>query len=155
MERSYRRLLSIVGTFIIVFIFGIGSEFYRDFIKPAFVSPTPTPYQTRTPPAAYLTTTARIAAYTPTPSCLLWSEVTAQMEGRTVCVYGTVIEYREDWDNFISNIYFGTRQDFYIVSNYRWDVSPVGECLTATGKIQLNTYKIPYIKIQDSFNFCQ
>lgn len=91
---------------------------------------------------------------TPTDSCLLWSQVTAQMEGRTVCIYGTVTSHTEDYTNELSRFYFGTNDQFFLVSNYQWDSPFEGECITTTGKILLNTYQVPYIKIDDRIDFC-
>lgn len=90
----------------------------------------------------------------PTDSCLLWSQVTAQMEGRTVCVYGTVTSHTEDYTNELTRFYFGTIDQFFLVSNYKWDKPFEDECVTTTGEILLNTYQVPYIKIDDRIDFC-
>ncbi len=92
---------------------------------------------------------------TPTDSCFHWSKITSQMEGRIVCVFGTMTVHTEDWENELTRFYFGTTEQFFIVSNYRWSEPFEGECITTTGEIFLNTYKVPYIKIQDQINFCQ
>jgi len=88
---------------------------------------------------------------TSAPSCLMWSQITPSMAGRTVCVQGVVVDYRENWDNFLSVFYFGTHEQFFFVSNFEWKHEEIeGKCFRATGEIQLNTYDVPYIKIDDN-----
>ena len=77
------------------------------------------------------------------------------MKGQDVCVYGTVLDYRENWDNELSYLYFGTQEQFFLVSNYRWTEPVEGECITVAGTIKLNTYKVPYIKIDNKLQFCE
>ncbi len=123
--------------------------------KPAFISPTLAPVQTQTP---YAFETARVTIPTrrdptPTPnSCLHWDQVTTAMEGREVCVYGIVTAYTENWENQLTNIYYGERGQFFLVSNYRWSDTLEGTCLAAGGEVQLNTYKVPYIKVEQVYN---
>lgn len=99
---------------------------------------------------AQATLTARV-----TNTCLHWSKITSQMENKVTCVYGTISEHRENWENFLTNLYFGRRDQFFLVSNFRWHNSFEGECIMVTGQIKLNTYKVPYIKIEDSIDFCE
>lgn len=77
------------------------------------------------------------------------------MQGRTVCVYGNVSAYTENWENKLTNFRFGTQEQFFLVSNSRWFNGDEyeGTCVSATGEIQLNTYDVPYIKIK-KINSC-
>jgi hypothetical protein len=91
------------------------------------------------------------ASPTPAMNCLRWDEINVTMEGREVCVYGTVTDYDENWEYQMTNIYFGDREKFFLVSNFRWDSSLEGQCILVNGEIQLNTYKTPYIKIDEIY----
>jgi hypothetical protein len=113
--------------------------------KPTF-TPSPQPPPTLHNP---------FATSTPNTSCLNWSQVTPAMEGETTCVFGVVSFYAEDWQNELTRLYFGSTNEFFFVSNYRWTTPLEGECITATGTILLNTYDVPYIKINDQIDFCQ
>ncbi len=85
--------------------------------------------------------------------CYRWEDVSSSMNGRIICVYGTVLDYRENWNDGQSMFYFGSKDQFFFVSLYRWEESPEGKCVQSSGEVQLNTYKVPYIKI-DQFSFC-
>jgi hypothetical protein len=76
------------------------------------------------------------------------------MEGQTLCIYGVVTDHTEDWQNEMTRFYFGTHEQFFLVSNYRWSTPFDGECITTTGEIFLNTYNVPYIKIADEIYTC-
>jgi hypothetical protein len=143
------------GTIIIVVLLVIGAVSMMGNINNPFTTPPePTlPRPTITAKPAQLTLEAYYAQpkQPAQPSCLLWSQVTTAMKGTTRCVQGIVMEYRENWDNFLSVFYFGTTEQFFFVSNYRWNSSDIeGKCIYATGEIQLNTYKVPYIKIDEN-----
>ncbi len=87
-------------------------------------------------------------------SCIEWSKVTQQMEGREVCVYGVVEKIQQNYQLRQTFLYFGEANEFFLVSNYQWDVALEGECLSATGLVKLNTFKTPYIKIEDRYDAC-
>ncbi len=143
------------GTIIILILIVIGAVSTMGNVSNPFATPPkPTlPRPTITSKPAELTFEAYYAQQKqPTQiSCLLWSQVTTAMEGTTRCVQGTVKDYRENWDNFLSVLYFGNTEQFFFVSNFRWNSSDIeNRCVYATGEIQLNTYKIPYIKIDEN-----
>jgi hypothetical protein len=131
----------VVGLFILLYTFD------------SFQSNTNNINSSSTQIAISPTRTSKPKTSTPSINCLLWSNVKPNMAGRELCVYGTVVDHRENWENELTNFYFGTREEFFLVSNYRWTENQEGKCLTATGVIQLNTYNVPYIKIEN-FNYC-
>lgn len=144
------------GTIIIVVlaVIGIVSSMAGNINNLSANSPEPTrPRPTITAKPAQLTLEAFYAQpKQPTQStCLLWSQVTTAMAGKTVCVYGTVTDYREDWGNEISTFYFGAHDQFFLASNFRWSaIETEGKCISVTGQILLNTYKVPYIKVGEN-----
>lgn len=66
-------------------------------------------------------------------------------------MYGEIADYRENWEDYLSYIYFGSRDDFFLVSTIRWNGMREGECISAVGKIELNTYRVPYMKIHEFY----
>ena len=74
------------------------------------------------------------------------------MNGRTVCVYGTVTDHVENFDAQQTFLYFGGRDKFFLTSLSRWEETQ-DSCVSVTGKVQLNTYQTPYI-IFDSLASC-
>jgi len=138
------------GLIIIIVILGlawIGGPSFPNFNLA--LAPTPT-LRPRPSPTVYRTP---ISAQNPT--CTHWSKITKQFEGRPTCVYGIVINHTENWENGLTNFYFGNKDQFFLVSNFRWTDSQEGNCLTATGVIQLNTFKVPYIKVEDNIYYCE
>lgn len=87
-------------------------------------------------------------------ACLRWDQVRPDMNGQQVCVYGVVKDYSENAKTRLTNLYFRSANEFFFVSTYRWKESYDGKCIVANGKVQLNTYKTPYIKI-DEIASCQ
>lgn len=111
---------------------------------------------TPTPRPAFTQRPAVVLFSTPTStSCYQWNQITPAMNGREVCVYGVVVDYTENWENLLSNFYFGSKEQFFLVSTSRWTDPIEGKCITATGRVQLNTYDVPYIKIEDEIYFCE
>lgn len=109
------------------------------------VNSTSTPAPTRKPSAPTTTPVTQVVS-NPTPSCLKWNQVTAEMEGKTVCVYGVVTDHVENFEAQQTFFYFGGRDKFFFTTLGHWDFTE-DSCISTTGKIQLNTYKTPYIKI--------
>lgn len=147
MERATRRLLGIVGTFIVIFIFGAGMGFYEDFIKPALI-PTSTPNPTLPPQP---TPKPRP---TPTESCLRWDQVTYLMEGQYLCVYGKVHSNYET-DNSWTRIKFSPLSDTFFIEDisYTYPDLKTGDCVQAYGIIRLYG-KIPHIQTNGELYHC-
>ena len=150
MNRAARRLLGMAGVFVFFFVYGIGATFYDDVLKPLFSTPTPTAKVARIYPTA--TTAPKLSPVITKSTCLLWSQITPQMSGTTVCVYGTVTDHVENWDAAQTFLYFGGRDKFFLTSLSRWEETQ-DSCVSVTGKVQLNTYKTPYIKF-DKLSTC-
>jgi len=80
------------------------------------------------------------------------------MEGQVVCVYGVVLDHIENIDSITGAIgqtyfYFGRKDQFFLTSLYLWNPTE-GICISETGLIQLNTYEVPYIKIEGDLDSC-
>jgi hypothetical protein len=86
-------------------------------------------------------------------SCFHWDQVTAAMDGREICVYGMVGYYKENWETGLSYFYFGETDEFFLVGTYIWE-DLEGECVAASGPVELNTYGTPYIKVYDVY-YCE
>jgi hypothetical protein len=139
------------GALIIITLYAVymvGASLWSG-ISNTLIRPTPTQIQspTRTPCPVVPTATHE--------PCFRWDHITPSMKGQEVCVHGIVLDHKENYVNQLTNFYFGTTEQFFLVSNYRWSTSQKGECLTATGIVQLNTYKTPYIKIEDNIYYCE
>ncbi|HCR72486.1 MAG TPA: hypothetical protein DIW23_13655 [Anaerolineae bacterium] len=130
-----------------------GIVFTFENIK-VFFTTIPRPTTTLVEPTMARIPTLSSDVITKTPSCFYWSQITPNMAGQIHCVYGTVINHTEDWENELTRFYFGTIEEFFIVSNYRWETPFEGECIQVKGEILLNTYDIPYIKIEDRIDYC-
>ena len=114
-------------------------------------NPTPTRSSSFTPRP--IATASLVPSITPIP-CLLWSQITPEMAGDDVCVYGTVKMHKENKDIGQTFFYFGTVEQFFVTSLYRWSEPQEDICMQANGVIQLNTYKVPYMKIDDTLYPC-
>ena len=120
--------------------------------------PTRTPQATITPNAIAVSRTQVIMQQkTDEPSvedsCFHSGMVTAAMENQEICVYGVVGRYRENLETGMSYFYFGETDDFFLVGTYSWEELE-GECIVASGRVDLNTYGTPFIKVYDVY-FCE
>ena len=142
------------GAFILLGLCGLASLFnffmsYSPSLSPTS-QPTPRPAPTFTPRPVVNTVEYR----NPLSDCYRWDEITTSMNGDEVCVYGTVVRHSENFDSFLTNFYFGTLEQFFLVSIDRWP-SKEGKCISATGIVQLNTAKVPYLKIGGVLYQCE
>jgi hypothetical protein len=142
---------SVLGLIVSCILFLLVYGFIKDT---AFVPAVPTPQPGPTLPRHTPTVNTPFTTYSrptiaATPSCLPWSEVTPQMEGSKVCVYGTVSYLREY--SGASQIRFGTDSDFFFSSGtiYYPGVKK-GACVTATGEVLLSSENVPYIKVDEN-----
>lgn len=85
--------------------------------------------------------------------CMLWDKVIVTMEGRNInCIYGNVVDYVEKPTLNATYFYFGSREQFYFVAtDVYFPQFKDGDCAKSSGVVQLDTYKIPYIKIDELF----
>jgi len=161
MNRGLKRVVNIFLTFGAMFIIGMGMSFYDDVIKPAFSSPTSTPYSTSTPrPIPTPTKRAPLSAtyaYKPTSTgCYDWSEVTTLMIGREICVTGIVVRNSPVAGTTTQIRFTDDENKFFLASGtfYYPDVGK-GDCVMAHGIVLKNTYGIPYIDIDDGLQKCE
>jgi hypothetical protein len=150
-EPSNPPIATVTGTIIAGILIAVGIIISL-MNSPSF---SPTPDLTSLPtskPRPTAIATVRVVASS-TPSCLKWDEIVPQMEGRKVCVYGTVRDYQENPTLNATYFYFGSKSEFFFVaSDVFFPDFKNGECASATGVVQLNTYKTPYIKIDELLN---
>lgn len=136
-------ILSILGLFVYIQSYG------------SFVQPIPEP--TRHTPSILVSTPTRKPAPTTTKNtCLHWSKVTPEMLGKKKCVYGTVSTVHKNYQAGQSFIYFGAEDQFFFTSESVYNNSDLKEkCIQTTGIVGLNTYKVPYILVGSSIEFCK
>ena len=151
-KRARRRILGILGFFAVIFVLGMGSDFYQDFIQPKLITATPTSRPTEIP-----TKFVQIQV-PPTPtanSCFSWEMITTKDIGKTVCVYGTV--YAQRLMSFGgARIVFDQYATFFLVSpDFFFPDVKEGDCVTAVGLVEQSTEGRLFINIGDSINFCE
>ena len=151
MKRIRRRILGILGFFAVIFVLGMGSGFYQDFIRPNLITATPTSRPTELP-----TKFAQILV-SPTPtanSCFSWEMITTKEVGKTVCVYGTVYAQRL-MSYGGARIVFDQYATFFLVSpDFFFPDVKEGNCVTVVGLVEQSAEGRLFINIGDSINFC-
>ena len=80
--------------------------------------------------------------------CYLWSEVTASMIGKNICVCGTVARIDEVYGAW--QIRFGDRSNFFLAAGsfYYPDVGK-GSCVYSIGAVLSSAGHVPYINIDN------
>jgi hypothetical protein len=87
-------------------------------------------------------------------NCIEWSEITASDKGRTLCVYGTVIDAYFGGDIYYLMFSKDPNAFRFIVLNDYYFKDVKGNCAMATGVVK--TYnKMPYIEVPDKLSHCQ
>ncbi len=137
-----------VGVCFIILVVGL-------FISPSLeqipsFTPTTTPMPTRTKPTA----TNVNAVSTPTAKCIEWNEVTRDMKGREICVYGILDRFMFNDEIWTSFFYFGRTDQFFVTSPYKWVSVQKGDCFSVTGKVRVNNIDTPFIQIEDKIYQC-
>jgi len=150
-------IVSAIGGILVITIFFFPQLIFYTPAEPKYIPP-PTAKATPTSspsPTLTSTTTSHTQVIIPSVSnCLNWNEITPQMEGQKICVYGKVAKLQQNFQIGQTYFYFGKPDQFFFTSIYYWDKSLEGNCVSATGVIQLNTYKTPYINIEDQLYHC-
>ena len=140
MNRAARRVLSILGVFIIVFVAGMGSEFYKDYVRPLVTTLTPSPTASKL--ATNPLSIARTEFAQTKEPCYSSSEITEDMAGTWMCMYGHITDLDETngtviyFDNF-----------FTLRSKYNFDGLKKYTCAWAEGQV-LYDDRGPYIQIE-------
>lgn len=145
-------ILIIIGLCLLIVVAG--------FLLSSYMQPTYSPSSTIAPIPTRIkpTATTRVYKSPTTPACLKWDQITPQMEGREICVYGVVLDHKENIDKVTGAIgqtffYFGRQDQFFFTSLSLWNPTE-GTCISETGLVQLSTYKVPYIKIEGDLDTC-
>jgi hypothetical protein len=81
-----------------------------------------------------------------TPSCYRWDEITLEMAGETVCVYGTAYSHQGQ-----SRIDFSPEKNtfFLIDPVYYYPNLSTGTCVVAEQKVEVFDGKIPFMTIKN------
>ncbi len=168
MGRGTRRIINILLTVGAIFVFGMGAEFYDDVIKPAFVSPTPTPttpHPTRTPRPTHTPAPNSLARTQEAErmkgnddhlsDCRPWFTVTTDHEGQSLCVYGDIYEVYHTNDSWTRVKFSAEKNTFFMHSTYFEYSDPdtgklmgAGDCIQSTGIIEIYS-GVPSMKITD------
>ena len=118
-------------------------------VQPVETEPPPTeapqpveteaPIATEEPPA------------TETPSCYKWDQITTDMEGEVVCVYGKAFSHQGQ-----SRIDFSPEKNsfFLIDSVYYYPNLSDGVCVVAQERVEVFENKIPFMTIKEGLYEC-
>lgn len=140
---------------LIPILLGIYFEFLPASRPPSTQTPAPTitlkPYNLTF--NAFYANPTRPAS---TTSCLLWSQVTSTMAGKTLCVYGTVTAVYPT-DETSTRIKFSDQPNTFFIYSAPYIFTDeqtnapltVGDCVMLTSSVQLYQ-NIPYMDIRDS-----
>ncbi len=114
--------------------------------EPLSISPTPRP-------TLYPTPTQQIPR-SPTPaqnSCLKWNQVTPEMSGQEVCVYGAVQSLYVTNETWTRIRFTDQPNNFFVFSQlYIFPDLRAGDCVAVMGKVQLYD-RIPYIQTDNLY----
>jgi hypothetical protein len=151
-------LLSTIGGILLV-----GSFCLFSIVVPAFVQPT----YNYSPTAASSNPIAALARATPTPilsrvptptpaiNCMLWSEVSSTMIGRTACVYGNVYKTRTVGETTFQVLFTDDPSSFFLAAgSYYYEINS-GDCVAAEGEILRSGAGVPYIDINEALYKCE
>lgn len=86
--------------------------------------------------------------------CLPVEQITAQMAGQELCVYGTVLRVQEYYG--ATQLRFGGMDEFFFSSGsiYYPDIG-AGDCVYAIGPVLLSAERVPYINIEEALYLCE
>lgn len=94
-------------------------------------------------------------------SCLLWSQVTPQMAGQTLCVYGTIYQITSSRETYSRYEFSPKRNTFFMynISGYFYHTDTgkdvvAGECISDTEVLKLID-GVPYIDVGNEIAFCE
>ncbi len=127
----------------------IATAFRRPLATVLSVSPTGTATQPPHTPEATLTLAALLPpepSPTPEPACRLWSEVTLEHVGQTLCVYGVIVR-RYSTDDLPYVVIFSEEPGTFIFIDRttRYTLFRPGMCVQATGVVEDRAHTRPAI----------
>lgn len=143
-------IISTIGLIITTANSAIGA--YLGYTGQLFTSPNVsiTSQIPNTPPNFLITNTPSTFS-----NCVKWSEITIQMEGRQVCVYGTVQNIYSTNETWTRIKFTDQPNTFFIydIQNIYTDLN-VGDCLLATSTVKLHG-NIPYMEVAGELLYCE
>jgi hypothetical protein len=152
-------LFSTMGGFLLLgyYLFSIVS-FASAQPAPTY-SPTSVSSNSIAAPAAptHIPTRVPTRVHTPTPAidCLLWSEVSPAMIGKTACIYGEVYRTRNVGETTFQVLFTDDPSSFFLAAgSYYYEVAS-GDCVSAEGEILRSAAGVPYIDINDALYKCE
>ena len=85
------------------------------------------------------------------PSCYKWDQITLDMAGEEVCVYGVAFSHQGQ-----SRIDFSPEKNsfFLIDSNYYYPNLAAGECIATIQEVEIFDGKIPFMTINGDLKHC-
>jgi hypothetical protein len=90
-----------------------------------------------------------------TPRCYEWSEITKNMIGKNVCVYGKIYDTRFVGTNTFQVLFSKNSYDFFMAAGtYYYEVNS-GDCVYAEGEILKSSAGVPYMDIDDVLYECE
>jgi hypothetical protein len=125
--------------------------------SPRNTPPTSRPIPTITPRPINVARTSQVNTDN---SCIPWSEVTAQMAGKTVCVYGTIYQITSSRETYSRYEFTAKPNSFFMFTDgyfYHPDTGKnvvAGDCIVDTEKVQ-TIEGIPYIDVGKEILFCE
>jgi len=147
----------VMGLFLLLLLYGF---IHDTMLLPAMYAPTPRP--TPRPTITHnVQTSIMLTGYAPS-TCTHWSEISARMNGQTVCVYGTIYQITTSRETFTRieftdqpNTFFLYSVDWYFYDKDTGKNIAAGDCLSFTGKVATIT-GVPYISMgHDLPYFCE
>jgi len=111
-------------------------------------TPLPSPTPTEVPPTVPVETEPPTEE---TPSCYKWDQITIDMAGETVCVYGTAYSHAGQ-----SRIDFSPEKNsfFLIDATYYYPELSEGVCIVAEEKVEIFDNKIPFMTLNGDLYKC-
>lgn len=153
-----------IAVIVLIIVQWICSTPVRDMLTSPIVyfdPPTRTPRPTATRPRPTPTffssgTRLSLTRQAKQAGCLLWSDITPQMNGQTVCVFGKVHQVystRETWTRIKftdqPNTFFLYSTLYTFTDTTTGQALSPGDCVQITGEVQLFD-KVPYIDIGEN-----
>jgi hypothetical protein len=162
--RKYGQSGCAIAVLIIIGLFVAGNALLNSDGFALFSNPTPTatlwPTLTPRPVLSNIEIAGTARASSSNRDCYSVSQITNDMAGSEICVYGVLSEYDVKMDltktdvmpNTYYYYYFGENNGFFLVSvNISWSNIEQGSCIVTKGKVELNG-KSPFIKVKEIYS---
>ena len=152
---TFFSVVSFIGAcFFCLVVYGI----FKDVVfAPPPIATRPTATKTLRPHNT--ATKNRPPTITPVP-CFLWSEITPQMQGRQVCVYGVIYQITSSRETYSRYEFSPERNTFFMFTDgffYHTDTGKnvvAGDCISDTEEVKL-IEGVPYMDVGKEIAFCE